>query len=300
MSEITRNMIFGDQKKKDDSNINTKNNMKRIENIEISKMVDFRKGQPFSLYSTEKMEQMKESISRNGILVPIIVRIIDEDKYEIISGHNRVRCAKALDMQTIPSIILDVNDDIAELIMLETNLCQRDNIPPVEKGFAYKRQLEILKKIRKESDAPLEYKKSIEELANSSEDSRATIQRLIRLTELIKPLQDKVNGLEQVPIRAGVELSYLDIKEQEIINKILEDNNLKLKKEQAEYLRSIKGDITEAIVIEMFMPKSKEKIQKFTGKLNKETIKKYKEYFKSDEDFSQLIEKLLEEHFNKK
>ena len=300
MSEITRNMIFGEQKKKDDVNINIKNNMKRIENIEIGQMVDFRKGQPFSLYSTEKMEQMKESISRNGILVPIIVRIIDEDRYEIISGHNRVRCAKALDMQTIPSIILDVNDDVAELIMLETNLCQRDNIPPVEKGFAYKRQLEILKKIRKESDAPLEYKKSIEELANSSEDSRATIQRLIRLTELIKPLQEKVNGLEQVPIRAGVELSYLDIKEQEIINKILEDNNLKLKKEQAEYLRSIKGDITEAIVIEIFMPKSQEKIQKFTGKLNKETIKKYKEYFKSDEDFSQLIEKLLEEHFNKK
>lgn len=300
MADLRKEMIFGTQKKKDNEQNTNKelNNIKNIEQLEVSRMVDFREGQPFSLYSVEKMEQMKESILRNGILVPIIVRKIENDKYEIIAGHNRVRCARELGMVTVPATIVDVDDNVAKLIMLETNLCQRDNIPPTEKGLAYKIQLEILKKMREEGAVPVGQGYSIEELSEKVEESMTNIKRLIRLTELIKPLQDKVNAnLDQVSIRAGVELSYINPEEQEIINKVLDENNLKLKISQAETLRSMSGEITEKNILELFITKNKEKTKKFTGKLNKETLKKYKEKFSSDDDFNQLVDKLLEEHF---
>lgn len=291
---IPKELIFGG-KKTPTENKEVNNNIKQIE---VSKMVDFRLGQPFSLYSKEKMEQMKESILRNGILSPIIARAIEEDKYEIIAGHNRVKCARELDIQTVPTIIVEVDDDNAKLIMLETNLCQRDDIPPVEKGVAYKMQLETLKKIREKEATQIEQGYSVEKIAKQSGDSRATIQRLIRLTELIESLQEKVNKGEQIPISAGVELSYINKEEQEVINKILEDNNLKLTIAQAEYLREIKGTITEQSVVEMFAPKKKEAEVKFTGKISKDTLKKYREKFASNDEFDELINKLLEEYFS--
>ena len=290
---ITKEMIFGVKK----VSLENKEDINNIKDIEISKMVDFRLGQPFSLYTEEKIEQMKESISRNGILSPIIVRQIEEDKYEIIVGHNRVKCARELELKAVPTMIIDVDDDNAKLIMLETNLCQRDDISLVEKGIAYKMQLETLKKIREKGGTPLEHQKSIENLANNTEESKATIQRLIRLTELIKPLQDKVNIGEQISIRAGVELSYISKEEQEIVNKILEDNNLKISIGQAEEIRAIKGAITEQSIVEIFAPKPKEKQIKFTGKISKDTLKKYREKFSSNDEFDKLVNRLLEDYF---
>lgn len=289
---IPKELIFGGKKSPTESKEDTNN----IKNIEISKMVDFRLGQPFSLYTEEKIEQMKESISRNGILTPIIARQI-EDKYEIIAGHNRVKCAKELELKTVPVIIIDVDDDNAKLIMLETNLCQRDDIPPVEKGFAYKMQLETLKKIREKEADRIGQGYSVEKIAEQSSDSKTTIQKLIRLTELIKPLQEKVNIGEQLSVTAGVELSYISIDEQKIVNKILEENNLKLSIAQSEEIRSIKGAITEQSIVEIFAPKPKEKQIKFTGKISKNTFQKYKEKFKSNDEFDELVNMLLEDYF---
>ena len=291
---ITKDLIFGGKKI---SNENTDTN--NIKQIEINKMVDFRDGQPFSFYSKDKMEQMKASISRNGILSPILVRKIDTDVYEIISGHNRIRCAKELNIQTVPTIILDVDDDTAKLIMLESNLNQRDDIPPVEKGIAYKMQLEILKKIKDTDGIHSEYQKSIQDLASSTDDSATTIQRLIRLTELISPLQEKVNNIEQIPLLAGVELSYISKEEQEIINKVLEENHLKITVAQAEYLREIKGTITEKSIIEMYATKKQaDNKVKFTGKISKSTLNKYKEKFANNDEFDKLVNELLEQYFS--
>lgn len=290
---IPKELIFGGKKIMPEN----KEDMNNIRNIEISKMVDFRLGQPFSLYTEEKMEQMKESISRNGILTPIIARQMEEDKYEIIAGHNRVKCAKELEFKTVPTMVVDVDDDNAKLIMLETNLCQRDDIMPVEKGIAYKMQLETLKKIREKGATHNEQGYSIEKVADKSGDSRATVQRLIRLTELIESLQIKVNVGEQLSILAGVELSYISKEEQKIVNKIIEENNLKVSVGQAEEIRAIKGIITEQTIIEIFAPKPKEKQVKFTGKISKNTFQKYKERFNSNDEFDELVNKLLEEYF---
>lgn len=185
--EFTRDMFFGKKKTTDIQEDITKENKTYIE---IDKLVDFRKGQPFSMYDETKLENMKESIRINGVIYPIIVRPIENDKYEIIAGHNRVRCARELGHTTIQANIIECDDDKATLIMLDTNLCQRDEIPPVEKGYAYKLQLETIKKI----GVQCEHLKSIDELSEKSKDGRTTIQRLIRLTELIKEfLEDYKN-----------------------------------------------------------------------------------------------------------
>lgn len=292
-NEITRDMIFGGRKKTTDvqESSTTKDDNTYIE---IDKLVDFRKGQPFSMYDETKLENMKESIRINGVIMPIIVRPIEDDKYEIIAGHNRVRCARELGHTTIKANIIECDDDKATLIMLDTNLCQRDEIPPVEKGYAYKMQLETIKKI----GVQCEHQKSIDELSDKSKDGRTTIQRLIRLTELIKELQDKINTNE-ISILAGVELSYITIEEQTIINNFISDNKIKLSINQAELLRANKGEITEETLQEILQGKvHKEKVIKFTGKIKKDTFKKYKDKFSSDDEFDTLINELLEKHFN--
>ena len=189
-----------------------------IINIEINKLVAFRKRQPFSMYDENKKQEVLESIRENGVLVPIIIRKIDNDKYEIISGHNRVQCSKELGLSTIPAQIVDCDDNKATLIMIDTNLCNRDKISPVEKGYAYKLKMEILKNNPNISN--------INEYSDNSqfgtEDGKSQIYRYIRLTELIKALQEKVNN-EILPFNAGVELSYLSEEEQEIVNQVIED-----------------------------------------------------------------------------
>lgn len=91
-------------------------NNNNIINIELSKLVAFRKRQPFSMYDETKKQEVLESIKENGVLVPIIVRKIANDKYEIISGHNRVECSKELQLSTIPAQIVDCDDNKATLI----------------------------------------------------------------------------------------------------------------------------------------------------------------------------------------
>lgn len=266
-------------------------NANNIINIELSKLVAFRKRQPFSMYDEIKKQEVLESIKENGVLVPIIVRKIANDKYEIISGHNRVECSKELHLSTIPAQIVECDDNKATLIMLDTNLCNRDKIPPVEKGYAYKMKMEILKNNPDISN--------INEFNDNSpmgtEDGKTQIYRYMRLTELIKILQEKVNT-EIISLRAGVELSYLSKEEQEIINQVIDDEQIKLSLVQAQKIRLKKSKITYESVLNLIKNK-KEKADKFTGKLNKQVFKEYKNKFNSDKEFSILIKKLLDDYF---
>ena len=266
-------------------------NTNNIINIEINKLVAFRKRQPFSMYDETKKQEVLESIKENGVLVPIIVRKIENDKYEIISGHNRAQCSKELHLSTIPAQIVDCDDNKATLIMIDTNLCNRDKIPPVEKGYAYKMKMEILKNNPNISN--------INEFNDNSqfgtEDGKTQIYRYIRLTELIKTLQEKVNN-EIIPFNAGVELSFLSKEEQEIINQVIEDEQIKLSLVQAQKIRLKKNDITYEVVLKI-LKNEKIKIEKFTGKLNKQVFKEYKDRFSSDKEFSILVKKLLDDYF---
>lgn len=266
-------------------------NTNNIINIELSKLVAFRKRQPFSMYDETKEQEVLESIKENGVLVPIIIRKIDSEKYEIISGHNRVNCSKKLGLSTIPAQIVECDDDKATLIMLDTNLCNRDKIPPVEKGYAYKMKMEILKSNPNISNINEFYDNSPE----GNSEKKTQIYRYIRLTELIKILQEKTNN-EIIPIKAGVELSYLSQEEQEIVNQVIEDEQIKLTLVQAQKIRLKKNNITYEVVLKI-LKNEKIKVEKFTGKLDRKIFKEYKDRFNSDKEFSILIKKLLDDYF---
>ncbi len=266
-------------------------NTNNIINIELSKLVAFRKRQPFSMYDENKKQEVLESIKANGVLVPIIVRKIANEKYEIISGHNRVECSKELHLSTIPAQIVDCDDNKATLIMIDTNLCNRDKILPVEKGYAYKMKMEILKNSPNISNI----NEFIENSHDENNTSLAQIYRYIRLIELIKPLQDKVNS-EIIPITVGVELSYLTTEEQDIVKQVVEDEQIKLSLVQAQKIRLKKNNITYESVLKI-VKNEKIKVEKFTGKLNKQVFKEYKDRFNSDREFSILIKKLLDDYF---
>lgn len=291
-NNFTRDMIFGGKKTEDLSyNNNIKDNM--VIDIDLNKIIDFRKGQPFKLYSNDKKEEMKISILRNGIMSPIIVRKIEEDEYEILSGHNRVNCCRELDLKTIPARIVECDNDTATLIMIESNLYQRDKISIMEKAEAYKQQLDILKKDKVNLDhcGPI-----TSTLSKNSDDSLTQIKRFIRLTYLINNLKDKVNNNEQ-SFLVGVELSYIDEKGQKIINNVIEKYKIKLTTKQASYIRTIRENIEEDKLINYLNKSDNKERQKFTGKLNKGIIKKYKTKFTDDIEFNELINSLLIEYF---
>lgn len=296
-----------EQKEKKKEEQEAKNNNKEIEMLDIELLDEF-SNHIFSAISQNKFEELKESISRAGVLSPIIVRKKNE-RYEIISGHNRTKCCKELGIKQIPALVKDYDDDMAELIMIETNLAQRENILPCEKGLAYKIRLELLKKIKKENDAkptntngskesvPVGHQeKSIEKLSNESEDSATQIKRFIRLTELNDGLKNKVNN-DVIGIRAGYELSYIKPEEQILVNDFIDETNIKLTTSQAEKLRAVYGTITRENIEEIIKGKPKKKEIIFTGKLLKNIFKKYKDKFKNDKEFSELIDNLLENYY---
>lgn len=284
------------------------NNIDTITLIGIELLDEFN-SHIFSKLSENKYTELKESIRRNGVLSPIIVRK-KKDRYEIISGHNRVNCCKELGIKEVPCVVKEYDDDKAELIMIETNLTQREDILLCEKGLAYKKQLELIKKINKENGNKYsdsndlqncnhnEYIRSIDEVSNNSEDSKTSIQRLIRLTELIKSLQQKVN-YKEISLLVGVELSYLASEEQELIYKYITQNNIQLTVSQSQKIREYKGELTEDLVDDIITgKKNKAKTIKFTGKVQKDVYKKYKDKFNNDKEFSNLVDILLEEYFN--
>ena len=268
-------------------------NNKNIINIELSKLVAFRERQPFSMYDETKKQEVLESIKENGVLVPIIVRKIPNGKYEIISGHNRVECSKELHLSTIPAQIVDCDDNRATLILIDTNICNRDKIPPVEKGYAYKMKMDILKNNSNIANInKFNYNSQF-----GTGDGKTQIYRYIRLTELIKILQEKVNN-EIISFNAGVEISYLSKEEQEIVNQVIEDERIKLSIIQAQKIRLKKNNITYELVSKI-LKNERIKEEKFTGKLNKQVFKEYKDKFSSDKEFSSLVKKLLDDYFGR-
>lgn len=305
-SDLYNKFVEKQELQENEEQRNLINNKQEIVMLDVNLLDEFN-NHIFSAISQNKFEELKESISRSGVLSPIIVRK-KQDRYEIISGHNRTRCCKELNIKEIPAIIKDYDDDMAELIMIDTNLAQRENILPCEKGLAYKKRLEIIKKISKEIDTkasdsnentekfPVGTLPSLDKLADESSDSRTQIQRFIRLTELNNDLKNKVNS-DVIGIRAGVELSYIKPEEQIIVNDFIDENNFKLTTAQAQKLRAVYGTITKDNVMEIIKGKPKKKEDKFTGRLLKNIFKKYKDKFANDKEFSELIDFLLENHY---
>lgn len=210
--------------------------LEKIMEVPVEDIQEF-KNHPFRVRNDEQMSELVKSVSENGILVPVLVRPHPNGHgYEMISGHRRMNAAMVNGQEKIQVIVRELTDDQATIIMVDSNI-QRENILPTERGFAYKMKLDAM--IR-QSGRPkdngsqvgnhLKGKKSIEVLAEEERKSKNQIHRFIRLTELVEPLRDMVDGIrsdgKKIAFNPAVELSYLSKENQQLVVKNIEGLDL--------------------------------------------------------------------------
>lgn len=207
--------------------------LEKIINLHIGDIHEF-SNHPFGVRMDDDMRKLIDSVSQNGVLLPVLVRPSKDGKgYEMISGHRRMKAVELNNMSEIPAIVRNLDDDQATIIMVDSNI-QRENILPSERGFAYKMKLEAMKHQGKRIEITStqvgqksKSKYSIEILAEEVGGTRTQIQRYIRLTELIKPLRDLVDGIREdgkkIAFNPAVELSYLTEENQEFVVKYIDD-----------------------------------------------------------------------------
>lgn len=270
----------------------------RIQMLSPEKMQPF-PNHPFKVIDDDKMNDMVESIKEYGVLVPIIVRPVENGNYEIVSGHRRHHAAVLAGQEEVPAIVREMDEDAAVLVMVDSNL-QRENILPSEKAFAYRMKLEAMKRQagRPKENATqigqdfMRGKYSVEILSEQVNESRNQIQRYIRLTHLIPDILEMVDD-KNIAFNAAVEISYLSEREQELLQDNMEVNECSPSLSQAKRLKkySQEGKLTED-VIDAIMTEEKEMDTKLV--LKGDTIKKYfpKEY--TPMQMQQVITKLLE------
>lgn len=205
------------------------NKREKVIKIPINEISDF-ENHPFSVKMDDDMIKLIDSIQDNGLLMPVLVRPHKNGHgYEMVAGHRRKFALSQTGAYEIDAIVRDLDDVQAVLLMVDSNI-QREHILPTEKGYAYKMRYEAMKSQGKRIDLTsaqveqkLEYKKkwSLDNLANAIGDSRAQIQRYIRLTELIKPLQKMVDGVHEdnftIAFLVAYELSFLTKEHQQIL-----------------------------------------------------------------------------------
>lgn len=191
---------------------NKTENKTAVTELPLELLVSFAE-HPFRPYTNEQLWELVASIEENGVLMPILVRPAkDGQRYEIISGHNRVSAARRAGLKTIPATVREMDDDAATLAMVESNLRQREQLLPSEKAFAYKMQMDALKH-RGITCGQVGHKSrdGVSEL-----DSGRQVQRYIRLTNLITPLLNMVDE-KRMAMGPAVELSYLPQDDQELL-----------------------------------------------------------------------------------
>lgn len=219
----------------------------QIKEVPLAELHPF-KDHPFHVVDDEKMQEMAESVTQYGVLVPGIVRPKPEGGYEIVAGHRRRRASELAGKETMPVIVRDMDDDEATIIMVDSNL-QREKILPSEKAFAYRMKLEAMKRKagrpRKDNCVPVAHnlsgRKSRNVLAEQVGESQDQIRRYIRLTHLLPPLLQMVNE-NKLTLRPAVELSYLTQDEQGLLLEMISSREIVPTLEQAQELKLYSQD----------------------------------------------------------
>ena len=211
--------------------------LSKIRDIPIAEIDEF-PDHPFKVLMDEDMEQLVDSIKRNGIMTPATVRVKEDGRYELISGHRRKKACELAGLNTLKCEVKELTRDEAIIIMVESNL-QRSTILPSEKAFAYKMRLEAMKRQAgrppKENASPMATNfskgRSDEELGELVGESKDQIRRFIRLTELVPEILQMVDD-RQIAFRPAVEISYLSEEQQYTLLEAIQFDTLT---EQAEY-----------------------------------------------------------------
>ena len=272
----------------------------KVEEIDISKISDF-PNHPFKVKDDDKMEEMVKSIKQYGVILPVIVRPKDDGTYEMISGHRRKRACELAGVKQIRTIVKDLSDDEATILMVDSNI-QREEILPSEKAFAYKIKLEAMRHQGKnididesETSAPMVQKLTSREiLGNEVGESRENIRRYIRLTHLIPELLEQVD-LKRIAFRPAVELSYLSEDNQYVVQNIFEFDEVTPSLSQAIRLKKLEqeGKLTEEKIEEILgqeKPNQKEFIKIHNERIDKYIPQRIKETGKVEDFIIQCVE----------
>lgn len=278
----------------------------RIQQLPLSELVPF-KDHPFRVVDDDRMKETVESIREYGVLVPIIVRPMDDGNYEIVSGHRRKHACELAEVEEIPAIVRDLDDDEATIIMVDSNL-QRENILPSERAKAYQMKLEA---IRRRAGRPVKEQaenssqigthlpRADEIVAQDAGTSRNQVQRFVRLNELSEPLRDKVDNGE-LGFTPAVELSFLKPQEQEWVERALDETQQTPSLSQAQRIKqeSKEGTLTEDTVHKIISEEKKPLYNSVT--LSHDTLKKYFPKSYTAKQMENVIIRLLDSWLKKR
>ena len=274
----------------------------QIREIPVAELFPF-KDHPFSVVDDKRMMEMVESVKEFGIMVPIIVRPLEEGGYEIVSGHRRKRACELAGIDKMPALVRNLDNDEATILMVDSNLQQREEIPPTERGRAYQMKLEALKHQGKRRDltsAQVEQKLgwAVEQVAEDVGQSRAQVQRYIRLNSLNPELQEMVDE-GRLAFTPAVEISYLKPEEQRDLAISLEETQNTPSLSQAQRIRKISenGGVTKETLNDIMMEEKKPLRDSIT--LSHDTLKKYFPKSYSIDKIEKIIIKLLETYLKK-
>lgn len=273
--------------------------------LPVDSLIPFEK-HPFREYPEEQMQEMVDSVSQYGVLMPILVRPHKSGEgYEIISGHNRVEACRRAGIEKIPATVRELDDDTAIILMVDSNLRQRDKLLPSEKAKAYKMKLDAIKRQGARTDLTSsqlgmksQRRQSLDDVGEASGDSRNTVHRYIRLNCLTQPLLDYVDD-GTLAFNPAVEVSYLDPADQEVVFEIMERDQISPSLSQAQKLHKLAqiGKISED-AIEAVMTVEKPMYETITFRRN--TVEKYFPAGTSGREIEQTIIRLLEEYRQKR
>ena len=228
--------------------------LSKIRDSPISEIDEF-PDHPFKVLMDEDMEQLVDSIKRNGVMTPATVRLKEDGRYELISGHRRKKACELAGLDTLKCEVKEFSRDEAIIVMVESNL-QRTTILPSEKAFAYKMRLEAMNRQGKRTDLTcspmgnkLQGKKSSDELAEKVGESKNQIFRYIRLTELVPEILQMVDE-RQIAFRPAVEISYLSEEQQYTLLEAMEYNDATPSLAQAIKMKKYmqEGKLTDGVI----------------------------------------------------
>ena len=245
----------------------------------------------------EAMQRTVESVAQYGVLAPLIARPRPEGGYEIISGHRRQHAAELAGLDTLPVIVREMTDDAAVILMVDSNL-QRENILPSERAFAYKMKLEALKNQGARSDLTstqvVSKLRSSEQLGAENNQSRETVRRFIRLTNLIPELLDLVDE-KKISFNPAVELSYLDEAQQRDFLQAMDETQNAPSLSQAQRMKKLaqEGKLTYEAAFAIMGEAKKDELDKVV--IKNDTLKKYFPRSYTPRQMEDVIIKLLEQ-----
>lgn len=237
--------------------------MENIKEVELSKLLPF-PDHPFRVLEDESMREMAESIREYGVLMPLVVRPVEEGQYEIISGHRRKYACEIIGKETVPVIVRELDRDASIIMMVDSNL-QRENILPSERAAAYKMKLEAIKRQGQRRDLTcgqvdhkLNESKSRDKIAEETGESGRQVQRYIRLTELSPELQQMVDE-KKIAMTPAVEISYLKPEEQKLLVETIESEQATPSLSQAKRMKQMsrEGTLTDDTMLSVMSEQKK-------------------------------------------